>query len=203
MIAGTGLSTAQRDALRKELAWEGFGLIAPGLLAHPSADHESLLDILQGTGTHDKVVVLRARSLGALASRPLQDLVKDCWRLEAITADYRLFLERFRPVLRAVASSRGVGPEQCFAVRALLIHEFRRVLLRDPQLPRQLLPADWPGDTARQLCAELYSATHRGAEEHVMGVLETADGRLPPAAPYFYDRFGGILRTQAEEAPTR
>ena len=194
VISGNGLSAQQRDSLRKELLWEGFGLIAPGVLAHPSADSESLMDILQGTGTHDKVVVLQARSLGALASRPMQDLVRDCWRLETVTADYRRFLERFRPVLRAITSSSGVEPEQCFAVRALLIHEFRRVLLRDPQLPRQLLPGDWPGDTARELCTGLYAATHRGAEEHVMRVLETADGPLPPAAPYFYDRFGGILR---------
>ena len=54
------------------------------------------------------------------------------------------------------------------------------MLLRDPQLPRQLLPGDWPGDTARELCTALYAATHRGAEEHVMRVLETADGPLPP-----------------------
>jgi len=43
---------------------------APGVLAHPSADTESLLDILQETGAHDKVVAMRASSIGALASRP-------------------------------------------------------------------------------------------------------------------------------------
>lgn len=202
VLTGGGLTAAQRDALRKELAWEGFGLIAPGVLAHPSADSESLLDILQGTGAHDKVVVLQARSVGALAGRPMQDLVRECWRLETVTADYRRFIERFRPVMRAMTSSRGVDPAQCFAVRTLLIHEFRRVLLRDPQLPGQLLPADWPGDTARELCGELYAAVHGGAEEHAMRILETADGPLPAAAAYFYDRFGGILKRHLPEAAT-
>jgi phenylacetic acid degradation operon negative regulatory protein len=72
------------------------------------------------------------------------------------------------------------------------MHEFRRTLLRDPQLPEQLLPHDWPGSTARQLCHELYVLTQKEAENYLMSVLETASGRLPEAAPYFYERFGGL-----------
>lgn len=190
------LPAAQRDALRKELLWEGFGAIAPGVMAHPSADIDSLRDILEGTATHDKVVVMRARSLGALSGRPLQDLVRDCWNLDTLAQDYKLFAERFRPILRALRSTRELDPEQCFVVRMLMIHEFRRVLLRDPQLPQQLLPGDWPGALARQLSRDVYIATHREAEQHLMQILQTANGPLPEAAPYFYERFGG-LREQA------
>ncbi|MCK7498345.1 MAG: hypothetical protein MZW92_52720 [Comamonadaceae bacterium] len=64
---GSGLSAAQRDAMRKELLWGGFGAIAPGILAHPSADPDGLLDVLHGTGVHDKVVVLKARNIGPLS----------------------------------------------------------------------------------------------------------------------------------------
>jgi len=95
-------------------------------------------------------------------------------------------------LLRALKNARNLDPEQCFVVRTLLMHEFRRTLLRDPQLPDQLLPHDWPGNAARQLCHELYVLTHREAENHLMTVLETANGRLPEAAPYFYERFGGL-----------
>jgi phenylacetic acid degradation operon negative regulatory protein len=49
-----------RDQLRKELTWAGYGALASGILAHPSADTEALLDILQETGAHDKVVAMRA-----------------------------------------------------------------------------------------------------------------------------------------------
>jgi phenylacetic acid degradation operon negative regulatory protein len=90
-------------------------------------------------------------------------------------------------------STRALDPQQCFVVRTLLMHEFRRVLLRDPQLPQQLLPKDWPGDTARQICRELYSVTQRAAEQYLTDVLETPDGPLPAAADYFYERFGGVL----------
>ncbi len=190
------LAPAQKETLRRELLWEGFGIIAPGVLAHPAANSDSLIDILQDSGAYDKVVVMRARALdahSAHSNRPLQDLVHECWGLKGIADDYRGFIERFRPVLRAMKRATSLGPEQCFQVRTLLIHEFRRVQLRDPQLPKQLLAADWPGDSARQMCRELYAVTQCGAEQHLMDVLETMDGPLPEPAPYFYGRFGGTL----------
>lgn len=192
VFTGGGLlSPAQRDALRRELQWEGFGIIAPGVLAHPYANHESVLDILQSTGTHDKVVVIQGRHLGTLASRPLQELVRECWDLDVVAEDYKRFCDSFRPVMRAIKSARELDPEQAFCVRTLLIHEFRRVQLRDPRLPVQLLPNDWPGDIARQICSELYLLTRQQAERHLANVLQTADGPLPEAAPYFQLRFRG------------
>jgi phenylacetic acid degradation operon negative regulatory protein len=195
LIGGRDLTAAQRDEVRKELQWEGFGLIAPGVLAHPSANLDPLLDILQSNGVQDSVVVLRAKSLGPLVSKPTRELVRECWNLGLISQDYKRFLERFRPVLKALKNARELDPEQCFVVRTLLMHEFRRTLLRDPQLPDQLLPHDWPGNAARQLCRELYVLTQKEAENHLMSVLTTANGRLPEAAPYFYERFGGLGAT--------
>ncbi len=192
LTAGNELTPAQRDEVRKELQWEGFGLIASGVLAHPSADLEPLLDILQSNGVQDRVVVLRGKSLGALVNKSTRELVRECWNLSSISQDYKRFLDRFRSVQKALKSARELDPEQCFVVRTLLMHEFRRTLLRDPQLPDQLLPHDWPGNAARQLCHELYVLTQREAENHLMSVLETASGRLPEAAPYFYERFGGL-----------
>ena len=192
LSSGT-LPPAQRDALRKELLWEGFGNIAPGVMAHPAANSESLLDILEDSGARDKVVVMQARALGTSASRPLQDLVHECWGLATIADDYKRFIERFRPPLKAMKGARQIDPQQCFVLRTLLMHEFRRVQLRDPQLPQQLLSADWPGHTARELCREIYRLSQCGAQQHLMEVLETAQGPLPEAAPYFYSRFGGSL----------
>ncbi|MCX7149050.1 MAG: phenylacetic acid degradation operon negative regulatory protein PaaX [Rhodocyclales bacterium] len=200
VFTGGGLlSPAQRDALRRELQWEGFGVIAPGVLAHPYANHESVLDILQGTGTHDKVVVIRGRTLGALSSRSLQELVRECWNLDAIAKGYKRFCDSFRPVTRAIRAARNLDPEQAFCVRTLLIHEFRRVQLRDPQLPTQLLPNDWPGDIARKICSELYLLTREQAERHLANVLQTADGPLPEAAPYFQQRFRGSTAGEITE----
>ena len=65
------------------------------------------------------------------------------------------FIKRFTPISQDAAS---LGPVSAFFTRTLLIHEYRKVLLRDPQLPEALLPADWPGAVARQLCEALYKS---------------------------------------------
>lgn len=200
VILPANLAAGQRDTLRKELSWAGYGGIAPGVLAHPSADTDTLLEILQDTATHDKVVAMRATSLGALSSRPLQELARECWNLEAIGATYREFSERFRPVLRALRNARTLDPEQCFLLQTLTMHEFRRALLHDPLLPAQLMPSDWSGLVARELCRDLYRLTWRDAQRHLMTVCETPDGPLPPAAPYFYERFGGLVSEPLETA---
>lgn len=186
------LAGAQRDALRKELAWAGYGALASGILAHPSADSDALLDILQETGAHDKVVAMKAANISTLASRPLQELVHECWNLDALSAKYLAFIELFRPVLRTMRAASDLDPEQCFLVQTLLMHAFRRTLLHDPQLPSQLLPANWSGGIARQVCRDLYRITYPLAQQHLLSVCETANGPLPPAAPYFYERFGGL-----------
>lgn len=185
------LTGASRDSLRKDLAWAGYGTLASGILAHPSGDTDALLDILQETGAHDKVVAMKATNISSLSSKPLQELVHECWNLDALSAKYLDFIELFRPVLRTMRSAHSLDPEQCFLVQTLLMHAFRRALLNDPQLPSQLLPANWSGGVARQLCRELYGITYPHAQKHLLSVCETANGPLPPAAEYFYERFGG------------
>jgi phenylacetic acid degradation operon negative regulatory protein len=202
VVLPSTLPQSQRDALRKELSWAGYGTVAPGVLAHPSGDTETLLEILQETGTHDKVVPMAARNIGALTSRPLQDLARDCWNLDVIDNAYREFTDRLRPVLRARRSARTLDPEQCFLVQTLTMHDFRRALLHDPQLPAQLMPHDWSGVVARELCRDLYRITYRLSQQHLMAVCETPNGPLPPAAAYFYERFGGLERNPPLSSPT-
>ena len=201
LIPGS-LANPQRDQLRKELAWAVYGALASGILAHPSADSEALLDILQESGAHDKVVAMKALNISALTSKPLQELVHECWNLDALAAKYLDFIELFRPVLRTLRAANSLDPEQCFLVQTLLMHDFRRALLHDPQLPSQLLPADWSGGVARQLCQDLYRITYPLAQQHLLQVCETASGPLPAAAPYFYERFGGLERAPEPKPPT-
>jgi phenylacetic acid degradation operon negative regulatory protein len=120
--------------------------------------------------------------------------VPRAWDLAAIAGEYRRFLRRFGGVIdRFRAAGRGAhDPEHCFVVRTLLIHAYRRVMLRDPRLPSALLPLDWPGAAAYVLCRDFYRLTHRSAECHLAAVLEGPRGALPPANAAFYRRFGGL-----------
>lgn len=196
----SALSGPARESLRKELNWAGYGAIASGVLAHPLSDTDSLLEILDETGTRDKVVAMRASSIDAVSNRPLLELVHDCWNLEALSAKYMEFVELFRPVLRAMQAAREPDPEQCFLIQTLLMHDFRRVLLHDPLLPKPLLPVDWSGGTAWRLCRDLYRLTFQLAQQHLMATGETPEGPLRAAAPYFYERFGGLSEREIASA---
>ena len=116
------------------------------------------------------------------------------WDLAALARDYRRFLALFGRVIdrfriRAIDDS---DPAQCFVVRMLLIHAYRRVLLRDPRLPPALLPLDWPGSAAYVLTRDFYRLTHARAEAHLAAVLGADGTPLPPAEPAFHARFGGL-----------
>lgn len=187
-----GLEAELRDTLKRELEWQGFGSPAPGVLAHPNLPAVDVAETLRDLGVQDKTVVMTATALNTPAEQPLQALVRQCWDLDKLGRAYKRFLERFRPVWRALQDSDELDPERCFQARTLLIHEYRRVLLRDPHLPDELLPPDWPGVAARLLCRNLYRRVQAPAERYLLETLETADGPLPEAAAYYYTRFGGL-----------
>ena len=79
-------------------------------------------------------------------------------------------------------------------MRTLLVHEFRKVHLRDPLLPAPLLPADWVGFAAYELCRELYARVFHAAQTHLVAHARRLHGPLPPMDPATYDRFGGLPR---------
>ena len=68
-----------------------------------------------------------------------------------------------------------------------------KVLLRDPQLPLELLPPNWHGLPAYQLCRNLYRGLHERADDYLSALMETADGPLPPPGKNLSSRFGGLV----------
>ncbi|MGB5354751.1 MAG: PaaX family transcriptional regulator C-terminal domain-containing protein, partial [Woeseia sp.] len=104
------------------------------------------------------------------------------------------FIRQFRPVYAALRKARKVPPPLAFQVRTLLIQEYRKILLRDPLLPSELLPTGWHGTGAYQLCRNLYLGVFEAADVYLSDAMETADGPLPPPEPAFYQRFGGLKK---------
>jgi phenylacetic acid degradation operon negative regulatory protein len=195
------LRPTERAELRKELGWAGFGAAAPGLFVRPAhaGRRAAALAALRAFGVGRRAALLSAVESGPPQTRPLTAWVRASWDLDAVAAEYAAFIDRFAPVIRPFEKLRAgrldesaPDPEQCFVVRTLLVHEFRRVTLHDPQLPAALLPARWPAPKAYALCRDFYRLTHRHAERHLAATVEREGDVLPPAAAYFYRRFGGL-----------
>jgi phenylacetic acid degradation operon negative regulatory protein len=186
----SGLEATAKETLRRECGWLGFGPLSANVLAHPSPDESDLDMALNRAGAADEVVVMSAHSIGSDAS--LRVLVRSAWNLDDIDARYEQFVAMFRQVYAALARTRKVDPRTAFVIRTLLVQEYRKVLLRDPQLPQQLLPAGWHGTAAYQLCRNLYKGLHQAADDYLSEFMETADGPLPPPAGDYLQRFGGL-----------
>ncbi len=197
LIDPAGLTQEERDRIRQNLGWLGFGMAAPSIFAHTAIPTEELRRKLDDLGLTQRAVVMDAR-LHSL-SRDLFShddgtaaFVRRFWDLEKLAADYGRFLELFRPLWQALRDNDSVTPEQAFRARTLLIHEFRRITLRDPQLPEALLPPHWEGTAARLLTRNLYRALDARTESYLKAAVETADGPLSGPGPDYYERFGGI-----------
>ena len=83
----------------------------------------------------------------------------------------------------------AVGGLNAAAARVLLIHDWRRVLLRDAPLPRALRPAGWAGAEARMAVAAAYRALAPAAERWLDECAAPGERRLPPANAAFAARF--------------
>ncbi|WP_432261052.1 phenylacetic acid degradation operon negative regulatory protein PaaX [Cupriavidus sp. TMH.W2] len=186
VLARSDVRATIRQRLKRELLWEGFGAIAPGVLAHPNADLASLREIVQATHAQEYVAVMEARSLEAFSPRPLQVLMQQTFKLGDVAAAWQALLRRFSPLLDEAAQ---LAPADAFFLRTLLVHEYRRVLLRDPNLPEVLLPADWPGRTARGLCSAMYLALLDASEDYLRRNVEAAHGPLLNAGHVLRKRF--------------
>lgn len=192
MSASDGITPMERATLRKELAWEGFYLLAPGVALHPTGDVCTVAQILQRTGTADKVYVCRVRDLQGITQLPLRHMVSDGWDVAGVAERYRQFTASFRTLEAQLEQGPPLSAEQAFILRTLLMHAYRRVLLHDPQLPGALLPDDWPGAQAYALTRALYLRLQAGAEAHLMTVMCEKDPASAQANAAYYQRFGGL-----------
>ena len=130
-------------------------------------------------------------------------MAQQAWALEEIGDAYQRFVALFEPVERWVQVGRNVSGIEAMVARTLLIHEYRRVVLRDPLLPSALLPEDWPGFTARALCRGMYLALLPMSEAWLDEHGRNEDGPLPPPATDLQHRFGATAPDTAAARSNR
>jgi phenylacetic acid degradation operon negative regulatory protein len=160
------LALLPEPASREALASLGFGELPGGAMLGITGDPALLprgVPILLGqvrTTEEARLLALRA------------------WPLESLAEGYARFLDIFAPLRDA-----AIPPGEALPLRLLLVHQWRRLVLRDPLLPAPLLPEDWPGTAARARAAALYRRLTPDAEAWLDAEGRNEDGPLPPAPP--------------------
>lgn len=183
------LPAPQRQRLRRELAWQGYGELSSGVFAHPQLQTGGAS---RGATQWPDGTLMFDADLAAPATAAM--LIAKGWDLQALALRYRSFAGRFERVHAALRDPPD--PQTGFVLRTLLIHEYRRLHLRDPLLPERSLPPEWPGSRAAALCRALYAAVFAASEAFLSRVGAQLSGALPPADPAVLERFGGIAPPQ-------
>jgi phenylacetic acid degradation operon negative regulatory protein len=99
-------------------------------------------------------------------------------------------MKTFEPLRNWIGRGEALSDADAFTARILLIHHYRRVVLRDPLLPSTLLPADWPGRAARALCGEIYRGLLPASEQWLDRHASNENGPLPAPGAELGRRFG-------------
>ena len=188
------LDLKERERLRRALFWQGFGALRSEVFVHPGADLASVSDALLAEGlaeTMGSLLPLFAADYPTALAASDADLVRRAWNLVELGEAYTQFVATYQPILDELRSEAGAGIEGIDALlaRILLIHDYRRLVLRDPQLPEVLLPADWPGQHARLICQEIYKRLEQASSHQLDSLLCLADGSVPAEIRSLPERF--------------
>lgn len=180
--------------LKKELEWLGFANIASNVMAYPGCNHLKLQNLLLNLRMTDQVVIFKAETLQLWQeSYPtVKRMVETNWPILELHQRYDKFIRDFREFMNLVENTEDLDAIQAFQIRILLIHQYRRILLKDPDLPSELLPSNWLSLNARNLSSNLYQLVVNTGEEFFMEYARTSEGAMPLIHPQFFKRFGGI-----------
>ncbi|MFM7341588.1 MAG: PaaX family transcriptional regulator C-terminal domain-containing protein, partial [Betaproteobacteria bacterium] len=170
-----------------------FGQLGADCFVHPSADLAEVFESLRS----ESLAPVLSHLLPLVAANPRlpasgqdADLVRRAWNLQDLDAAYRVFVQTYAPVLSQWRQGEeSLTDRAAFLLRSLLIHDYRRLLLRDPELPGVLLPSGWAGHEARSLCRELYGLLLPASERHLDQHFSLADGQVPSASALLGERF--------------
>src|SRR5271154_406885 len=175
LLIGNG---GDRDASREALRNAGFGSPLPGVWVAPSG-----VPVPEEAAGAIRLEVSAEDDSG-------RRLLSESWPLDRTADAYLKFMKTFEPLQGWIGRRETLSDADAFTARILLIHYYRRVVLRDPLLPTALLPVDWPGRAARALCGEIYRGLLPASEQWLDRNATNEDGPLPAPSVELGRRFG-------------
>ena len=195
IASAKNIPPARLAQLQRRLSLMGFGVLSKYVFAHPDMDNKLVGKVIAELGLQDRVPVMQSQTVtrGLAAGNIALDraLVKQCCPYNEVELLYKHFIAAYGGVLKELKKGRRLPDDACFMLRMLLIHDYRRLLFKDPQLPAELLPTDWIGTIARDIVGHLYRLIFQQANQHYLCICDDQSFR-PRLKRGFFQRFGGL-----------
>lgn len=131
-----------RELLREYLKRIGAGAIQESVWLTPYDPNEILQEFIKEHELREAIIISNIGRDGSIGEEDIKDLVVRIYNLEEINKKYREFLEKYE-------NSEITGKEVYF--------EYLKILRKDPQLPFELLPPDFLGETAHEVFLKITS----------------------------------------------
>jgi len=165
---GGGLVRAEQRRLRTALHRRGAAELSAHVYILPAGEDRP---------SAEPVIALTADPLPEAEARAL---VERAFDLGEVASAYAEFLGAFAPVGAALGAGAKLFGLEAVAMRVLLIHAFRRIVLRDPMIPAPYLPEGWPGIAARETAVAIWRALFLCSEAWLDANAASSEGPLPP-----------------------
>jgi ring-1,2-phenylacetyl-CoA epoxidase subunit PaaA len=191
---------ASRDALRRELAWLGYGSLGTGLWICP-----------WDLGTRLDAVLAKHGAAGAVETFTSQldgddrQLAARAYDLTELRVAHRAFLDDLEASTPDLEARTDLDDREALRLRLELVHRWRKFLFLDPGLPPDLLPTDWLGDRAAEVFLRRYRATEAAGWRWWQAACADAapDGEQPVSTRSNLDPDAGNHRTESHRAVGR
>ncbi|MEU1574906.1 PaaX family transcriptional regulator C-terminal domain-containing protein [Streptomyces collinus] len=155
----------QRHDLRSRLTWSGFGPLFNGLWIAPGEVAVSALVAELGLSAHVKVFRAHADT-----GMDIGRMIEETWELSELADRYEGFAGRWQHWEDDLPDAGDA-----LVLRLRLQTEWLQIVRRDPRLPVEHLPADWPAEPAEK--------TFRTVHERLSPLAEEASERLLDLVP--------------------
>ena len=151
-----------RRELRTQLLSLGFGNLHDAVWISPHDRRETALAVIRELGIKRTSIFYGSES----GTRDPISLVADAYDTVRLRATYDQFIEEYEPV----AQRKELG-RSSLVVRTLMVNKWLTLRTMDPNLPLEVLPADWPRSRAHEIFLTLYDRLGPGAADEVREVL--------------------------------
>jgi phenylacetic acid degradation operon negative regulatory protein len=167
-----------RRTVRTRLRWLGLAPLYDGVWVSPWEVGDRVAAVLADLGVETATVVRAEVVTAGAAGDPVA-----AWDLAELRERYTAFLAEHAGLRERVRAGR-VDPAEALVARTHLMTAWREFPDVDPELPPELLPADWPLPAARALFVEVYDGLGPLAERRFAELVGKHDPALAALAAH-------------------